>query len=777
MQFSDYFRQATGRDPYPYQEHFAEMNGFPGCLDVPTGAGKTATVVLGWLWKRRTQSATTSRRLVYCLPMRVLVEQTEQAIRGWLERLGLQRSVRLVTLMGGIRPTSESSAWDIHPEQDAIILGTQDMLLSRALNRGYGMSRYRWPLHYGVLHNDAFWVFDELQLMGPGLRTSAQLEAFRQRFGTFGQSGSMWMSATLQRSWLTTVDFDPDRHGPTLGLSPADRAFPQLRTRLEAAKALSKAKSRAGDTKSIVPEVLQQHQAGTLTLVIVNTVARATELYDELRKSKRAPQCLLIHSRFRPPERRSRLQRLLELQSATPAEGAVIVSTQVIEAGVDLSATVLFTELAPWSSLVQRFGRCNRDGKSREARIFWLDFPEKLKPQPYEQEALAEAQGLLSEISDAAPHLLPPSPEEQKFTPVLRTKDFLELYDTTPDLAGYDIDVSRYIRDANETDAQVFWRDVSEPETDEAPPNPDELCSVPLGELREYLQKSAGFVRDYLQGQWVPVKDQLYPGMLVMLRSNEGGYEVDRGWSKNARTRVSPVQVKLARPESYDADRWSETNVWQTIAEHTDDVVAQVQALTHLVSEPFHQELTTTARWHDLGKAHIPGFQAKIKPDAAGRPADSIAKAPRKAWMKSGERKHFRHELASALVALQMGCSDLVAYLCACHHGKVRLSLRSVPGENAPEDGRRFARGVWDGDSVGPVSLGGGVAVPETTLDLSLMELGEGPAGPSWVARMLALLSQHGPFRMGYLEALIKCADERASQLAQSAERMEESLV
>ena len=39
--------------------------------------------------------------------------------------------------------------------------------LSRALNRGYGMSRYRWPMHFGLLNNDCLWVLDETQLMGP----------------------------------------------------------------------------------------------------------------------------------------------------------------------------------------------------------------------------------------------------------------------------------------------------------------------------------------------------------------------------------------------------------------------------------------------------------------------------------------------------------------------------------------------------------------------------------------------------------------------------------
>ena len=53
------------------------------------------------------------------------------------------------------------------------------MLLSRTLNRGYAASRARWPVEFGLLNNDCLWVLDEVQLMGSGLVTTAQLDAFR----------------------------------------------------------------------------------------------------------------------------------------------------------------------------------------------------------------------------------------------------------------------------------------------------------------------------------------------------------------------------------------------------------------------------------------------------------------------------------------------------------------------------------------------------------------------------------------------------------------------
>lgn len=47
--FVDFFKKATGFDPFPYQVDFAQSSGEYSLLNVPTGAGKTATVILSWL--------------------------------------------------------------------------------------------------------------------------------------------------------------------------------------------------------------------------------------------------------------------------------------------------------------------------------------------------------------------------------------------------------------------------------------------------------------------------------------------------------------------------------------------------------------------------------------------------------------------------------------------------------------------------------------------------------------------------------------------------------
>jgi CRISPR-associated endonuclease/helicase Cas3 len=110
---------------------------------------------------------------------------------------------------------------------------------------------------------------------------------------------------------------------------------------------------------------------------------------------------------------------------------------------------------------------------------------------------------------------------------------------------------------------------------------------------------------------------------------------------------------------------------------------------------------------------------------------------------------------------------DLIAYLVAAHHGKVRLSIRSLPDEtgDAKSPEKLFARGIWQDDILPAVPLGE-ITTPEIALDLSFMKMGEGKYGPSWLARTVALRDRIdlGPFRLAYLETLLRAADARASR-------------
>lgn len=774
--YSEFVHQATEGliTPFPYQARIAEQ-GFPRLCRAPTGAGKTMAVTLGWLWRRRYHPDAevrrqTPRRLVYCLPMRTLVEQVRDCARAWIGRLGLTEDVPIYTLMGG----DMDRDWDRCPEQEAVLVGTQDQLLSRALNRGYTMSRYRWPVQCGLLNSDCLWVLDEVQLMGPGLPTSVQLQAFRDALGTWGACQSMWMSATLDPAAMRTVD--SPRWPEPLTLAPSDWASPSLAKRLQARKNLAALDLRAGArgyARDLATEITRLHRPDSLTLVIQNTVRRAQETAAQLRASRQAgAEIVLLHSSFRPPDRERAVARIT---AELGAEGRIVVATQAVEAGVDLSAHTLITELAPWPSFVQRCGRCNRGGEFPDADVVWVDVGAKEAP-PYEADHLALARDTLGQLDEVGIATLEtvkdrtPAPQH----PVIRRPDVLDLFDTTPDLSGQDVDISPYIREADDHDVGVFWREVAaEPLGAPPAPHPAELCPVSKSRLAKVLERldyGDARVWDALDSQWSPVNArQLRAGMAIMLPTTAGAYDAELGWWEGAKAPVPALVPPTCpeQPEGYDANRLSDGPVTATIAEHTDPVVTAVGSLRAALADALDlpsedwETLVRAARWHDAGKAH-PEFQSRLAraPGAEGEP---LAKGP---YDRAGAtRRHFRHELASALAALAHGESFLLAYLVAAHHGKVRLSLRSLPEEDMPVDpSARFARGVWDGDVLPEARLGGGVRLQTTILDLSCMEMGLSDSGErSWLERALELLHLYGPFRLAYLEALLRVADWRAS--------------
>lgn len=752
MSLSDVYTTALGFPPYPYQRRLAESD-WPDVLEIPTGLGKTAAIFLAWMYKRSLKDAGTPRRLVWCLPMRVLVEQTARLARQWGERLaeaGLVAHAPAVhVLMGG----DIARDWDARPEDDAVLIGTQDQLLSRALNRGYAMSRFRWPLDFALLHNDAFWVFDEIQLMGAGLSTSTQLEAFRRRFSCAVPCRSLWCSATLHPDWLKSVDFAVQCPHPVMAsLEDDDKVFPQVQRRIHAAK-----KVEALEAGKLVSAVLDHHRPGTLTLVIRNTVKDAEATFRELKKKKNAPPVTLLHSRFRPADRAERLNEAL---AATEGAGRIVVTTQVVEAGVDISADVLFTDLAPWSSLVQRFGRCNRNGTAEDARIFWLQkkLSNENAARPYSLAELTKAQAVLGALSDASPALLPRPDADLPEHAVLRAPDLFDLFDTTPDLAGADIDVSPYIRESDDTDAQVFWRDWEggTPPDDMPSPSRQELCPVPIASLQEFLQKKhEAWLWDTLDGAWSRVRFPR-PGMVLLLRCSEGGYLPDMGWSPEARDPVSPVEdaENSVLQSSLSSDPNSRMPR-QTITQHGEQTCEALKQLLSALNAPVPDEclpsLLLAALRHDWGKAHAVFQDACLPEDRT----ELWAKAPH---MQPYARPGFRHELASALALLQTGGDDLAAYLAAAHHGKIRLSLRSLPNETPAPHNIRFARGLWEGDELPAVK-----DWPAVRLSLACMELGRTEAGESWADRMTRLLEIWGPFRLAFWESLIRLADWRAS--------------
>lgn len=335
MTYCDYFTELTGQRPYPYQERVANSlsKGQSVILRAPTGAGKTWSAVAPYLYSR-THGEPIADRLLYALPLRALARDLYASISSkWLGSVSLQ--------IGG-------QADDPFFESE-VVLTTIDQLLSSYLLMPVGLSPRLDNMNAGALPG-ALIIVDEIHLLDPTTALGTLIEML-DRLRLYSQF--VLMTATLSEgavSWLA------EKLGAVVEqLSPEEVA--DLPTQK------GKQREWRWESSSISAEaVIERHQHGR-SIVLCNTTGRAQRMYLDLRdRLKHQPtRVLLLHSRFFREDRIRIEDQLQPCFGPNAIETDVIlVCTQVIEAGVDISAEQMHTELAPMNALVQRAGRVAR---------------------------------------------------------------------------------------------------------------------------------------------------------------------------------------------------------------------------------------------------------------------------------------------------------------------------------------------------------------------------------------------------------------------------------
>lgn len=135
-----------------------------------------------------------------------------------------------------------------------------------------------------------------------------------------------------------------------------------------------------GDLKDKARDILRDAKSGKRVLIILNTIKKAQEVYQEIKKVLEEEQIKdqiflsLLHSRFTISDRREIESEVVEGEFKNPKvedekAGKILVATQVVEASLDIDADVLYTELAPMDALVQRMGRVLRRYKKGEYTV------------------------------------------------------------------------------------------------------------------------------------------------------------------------------------------------------------------------------------------------------------------------------------------------------------------------------------------------------------------------------------------------------------------------
>lgn len=120
------------------------------------------------------------------------------------------------------------------------------------------------------------------------------------------------------------------------------------------------------DINELVIAAIEEAEAGACVAIIVNTVARAQDIFAALAAA--APpslQKLLLHARLLPDERLGRETRLHSLlgpqgEGVDRPKGCVVVGTQVLEQSLDVDFDRMYTDIAPMDLIIQRMGRLHR---------------------------------------------------------------------------------------------------------------------------------------------------------------------------------------------------------------------------------------------------------------------------------------------------------------------------------------------------------------------------------------------------------------------------------
>ncbi len=357
-------------------------------IELPTGFGKTSFSYFYFI-------KTNSSRLLYTLPITTIIEDiftrfAENVARGdislqpvWYTSLFLGLSEQLEE-DDTLKETYKIHKFLLRP----IAFTTLDQVLLPYLNSG------RYPPKV-FINQKAFIVIDEPQLYGflPLAILVKMLES-----GYFDNEKMLVMSATIPtflKEKLTEAGFvDLEKY-----LNITNKLCPPNRTQLRYHKDILVEKNEKGNfvlNEETLAEIINEARNGKNIIVKLNTVKKAQHVFSQtkefLQKKGISLEVHLFHARFIADDRKDKLGKAKRGDTRNPncKRGIILVSTQVIEAGVDISYDKMYTEIQPLDSLVQSAGRINRSKDSTQTTPATVEVFEISNYHPYDPYLIRE---------------------------------------------------------------------------------------------------------------------------------------------------------------------------------------------------------------------------------------------------------------------------------------------------------------------------------------------------------------------------------------------------
>lgn len=363
---------------YRYQERIRELilAGKSVILQAPTGAGKTRaslTPFLDMFWDASVIEF--PKKCVYIVPMRVLANQFTEETREKAD--GYSRKFKRVISIG--RQTGEFCE---DPEFHCdLTFATIDQVLSSWLLRPYSLSKRKWNLNAGAFVG-AYLILDEFHLFDPDSTLPTTLQMLKTLNGI---SPFLLMTATFSQEMLQALA--QELNAEAVLLDEADLADIPAQNKTRSFHVIEQ--PLVDEDFVFVEKIIETHlvQNGRQrSLIVCNQVERAQIVYQALRAHPQLThvKIQLLHSRFLQTDRQA-IETDIRREFHKDAhlhtqESMIVVGTQVVEVGLDMSCRTLHTELAPGTAILQRAGRCARyEGEIGDVYVYFVE-PEKRAP-------------------------------------------------------------------------------------------------------------------------------------------------------------------------------------------------------------------------------------------------------------------------------------------------------------------------------------------------------------------------------------------------------------
>ena len=338
--------------PFAFQRKVAQhlLSGCNVILQAPTGAGKTKAALFPFLLAQR-ESIPFPRKMLYTTPMRVLAKSFHTDFQEYPIQQQMNFNAKI--------QTGENQ--DDRQFRSDLIFTTIDQVLSSFLNIPYALGLRQGNVNAGAVVG-AYLVFDEFHLFDPDTSLGTVIEMLKMLNGI---TPFLLMTATFSEPLLKRLSeyFNAE----VVPVTEAElKQIPSQRGKRREYQVVDQTLLDSTCT------VIAQHQQRSI--VICNTVARAQEIYQSLRDNPQrgTTEVLLLHSRFLKKDRKAKEDTIRKrFKRGAGTDNVILVATQVIEVGLDITCENLHTELAPASAIFQRAGRCARfEDESGTVRIY-----------------------------------------------------------------------------------------------------------------------------------------------------------------------------------------------------------------------------------------------------------------------------------------------------------------------------------------------------------------------------------------------------------------------